>query len=580
MSAGRSGTLEREGQGTLAIEIPDAALEMGIQYIPWDLIFPDPQQPRVEADNDLRASIAAGGIRQPITVRPRPGAIGQYQIVDGERRWRGAEGVQSRIPCIVRLDLEDDAERVRTQLITNTGKLLTPVEEARAMAELMASRGGSVTDLAAYLGKPVTTVSQRLNLMQLGPWLDYIQQGVVKYTHAVDVLLRYRGCPDAVHAAVIRELAEATLLHATRADGSDDVETAFSSADDFEDAVAPRFKKHLYPISKKKGDPKPIFNTALHDRECECGGIELKGYDGKRRYCGNPEWWQPLEKAAKKEARAQAKASGTTTKPTRPAERLSFSVSEDVQVLQGPEWDVPKGYGRLVDTSGQWAVISPHARSNEGKEFDPRGVEFPSAALAVLGRTLLVKEQHPVVKEARRAWTQRWADRHAVLGAEFVAHVEKGARGVTTPAVATDTLVALVRVADRDLVHQLVEMATWLELDVAALAKANEKQYGWGDEGDQKRAAAVADGVRKIKPKDAVALLSAFVTAVHKDIDVPSLALLREQKAVAQEIIAAKHPFRAKAAGKGKKTRENAERLAAADDEPELGDAFVDEDFE
>lgn len=297
-----------EGQGTLAIEIPESAMALEIQYIPWDLIFPDPDQPRVEADSELKASIAAGGIRQAITVRPRPGAIGQYQIVDGERRWRGAQEVQTRIPCVVRLDMDDDFERVRAQLITNTGKPLTPVEEARAMAALMAAKQCSITELAQHLGKPVTTVSQRLNLMQLGPWLEYIQGGFIKYTHAAEVLLRYRGCPDAVHAEVIRTLAERTKLHATRTDGSAEVETAFDSVAAFENHVEPLFKKHLYPISKKKGDPKPIFETALHDRECTCGGIDVREWDGKRRYCGNPEWWGPREKAAKKEERAKAKA--------------------------------------------------------------------------------------------------------------------------------------------------------------------------------------------------------------------------------------------------------------------------------
>lgn len=288
-------------QTELAIEIPETAMSLEVQYLPWDLIFPDPQQPRVQADDELKASIAAGGIRQPITVRPRPGAIGQYQIVDGERRWRGAQGVQPRLPCIVRLDMDDDAERVRTQLIANTGKPLTPVEEARAMTALMASRGGSIADLAAYVGKPLTTVAQRLNLMQLGPWLDLIQRGAIKYTHAAEVLLRYRGCPDAVHEFVIDSLGGGGRV----ADG----DSWFASAEAFERIVEPLYRKHLYPIAKKKYDPKPIFETASHDRECTCGGIEMKDWDGfKRRYCGNPEWWQPKEKAAKKEERAKAKA--------------------------------------------------------------------------------------------------------------------------------------------------------------------------------------------------------------------------------------------------------------------------------
>src|SRR5690606_114214 len=123
-----------------------------------------------------------------------------------------------------------------------------------------------------------------------------------KYTHAAEVLLRYRGCPDVVHAAVIAAI-DSHFAAPREADGS-----AFASAEHFERVVEPQFKKHLYPIAKKKGDAKPAFETALHDRECSCGGIDLKEWDGKRRHCGNPEWWQPREKAAKKEERAKAKA--------------------------------------------------------------------------------------------------------------------------------------------------------------------------------------------------------------------------------------------------------------------------------
>lgn len=360
MSMGKQGAAEREGQGTLAIEIPETAMALEIQYIPWDLIYPDPEQPRVDADDELKASIAAGGIRQAITVRPRPGAIGQYQIVDGERRWRGAKGVQDRLPCVVRLDMEDDAERVRTQLIANTGRPLTPVEEARAMAALMTARGGSITELAAYLGKPVTTVSQRLNLMQLGPWLDLIQRGVVKYTHAAEVLLRYRGCPDAVHAAVIAGISSRFELQG--------YEDGFESASDFEHEVEPLYKKHLYPISKKKSDAKPIFETALHDRECSCGGIELKEWDGKRRYCGNPEWWQPLEKAAKKAERAKAKAkadkSGGTAAPAK------------AQEPKEPTWRVQERErqqfaGRIREQ--QDAILKPFVSAIKKASTKPKG---------------------------------------------------------------------------------------------------------------------------------------------------------------------------------------------------------------
>jgi hypothetical protein len=56
----------------LEIAIPDAAMRLKVEYLAHGRIHPDPRQPRVHADDELRASIAQGGVRQPITVRPIP----------------------------------------------------------------------------------------------------------------------------------------------------------------------------------------------------------------------------------------------------------------------------------------------------------------------------------------------------------------------------------------------------------------------------------------------------------------------------------------------------------------------------
>src|SRR5688572_32032367 len=55
-------------------------------------IVPNPFQPRREFSEqdlaDLVASIRENGLLNPITVRPAPGATGQYELVAGERRFR------------------------------------------------------------------------------------------------------------------------------------------------------------------------------------------------------------------------------------------------------------------------------------------------------------------------------------------------------------------------------------------------------------------------------------------------------------------------------------------------------------
>jgi hypothetical protein len=279
-----------------------------------------------------------------------------------------------------------------------------------------------------------------------------------------------------------------------------------------------------------------------------CGGVTLKDYQGTRKFCGNPEWWQPLEKAAKKEERANAKKSkkGSGAKKSS-GSKSAFFVPSDVAVLKGDEWSTPKGYTRLVDSYGAWVIVNSHKPADG---FDPRGLQFPSSALAVLGRLLLVKESHAVVKSAREAWVKKWADRLVVLEREFAAQLEKGVRGVATPAVAVDTLVAFVQAADGYPLRAMCEMAEILGLDIAPLLKAAEKSYGWGDERHEKRAKALGEAVRKMKPKDAATLLAAIVTAAHKELSVPSSVLRAEQQAVVSQILKSKHPWASKSAAK------------------------------
>src|SRR2546430_4172952 len=77
------------GRGLGAL-IPTGASVM--EELPTASVVPNPRQPRQtfddEAISDLAASIRQVGILQPVVVRPA--GDGTYQLVVGERRWRGA----------------------------------------------------------------------------------------------------------------------------------------------------------------------------------------------------------------------------------------------------------------------------------------------------------------------------------------------------------------------------------------------------------------------------------------------------------------------------------------------------------
>src|SRR3954449_7139570 len=65
----------------------------GARKVPVEFLRPNPRNPRKKfAEGDLgglAASIRERGIVQPIVVRPLPDLPDGYEIVAGERRWRG-----------------------------------------------------------------------------------------------------------------------------------------------------------------------------------------------------------------------------------------------------------------------------------------------------------------------------------------------------------------------------------------------------------------------------------------------------------------------------------------------------------
>src|SRR4051812_19756497 len=164
-----------------------------------------------------------------------------------------------------------------------------------------------VAALARDIGRPPSSVNDRLKLLQLGPWLALIDNGSVSLSMAVEHLVPLRGIPDEYHAEAIAKLT----------DGLTPGEQISENVEDFGHVVAREYDRYMYPLSKTKNsyDKQPLFNTKAHDAECSCGGISWggswQGVEAKgRKFCGNPDWWKPLHAAAKKKEREAAKESG------------------------------------------------------------------------------------------------------------------------------------------------------------------------------------------------------------------------------------------------------------------------------
>ena len=175
-----------------------------------DRISPNPDQPRrtftEEALAELAASVAAKGIIQPLILRNKPGADGQYEIVAGDRRWRAAQRAQlHEVPAIVR-DL-DDTEVLEIAIIENIQRAdLNAVEEAAGYRQLMDRFGHTQERLAEALGKSRSHIANLLRLLTLPDAVqDMIRDGALSAGHARALIT----APDPL--ALAREVVKAGL---------------------------------------------------------------------------------------------------------------------------------------------------------------------------------------------------------------------------------------------------------------------------------------------------------------------------------------------------------------------------------
>jgi ParB family chromosome partitioning protein len=180
------------GRGLAAI-LPEPSVERDeLRELPVELVKPNPRQPRTRFDPDalaaLAASIEAGGVVQPLLVRPLPD--GSYELVAGERRWRAAQqaGLE-RVPAIVRDSAE--AEMLQTALIENMVREdLNPVDEARACATLVEELGVSKGELARRVGRSRPAISNLIRLLDLpDEALEMLESGELSEGHGRALLL-------------------------------------------------------------------------------------------------------------------------------------------------------------------------------------------------------------------------------------------------------------------------------------------------------------------------------------------------------------------------------------------------------
>ena len=136
--------------------------------LPIEVIFPNPDQPRVNFSedelNELAESIKDHGLLQPILVRP----LGEnYQIVAGERRYQACMKLGlKKIP--VRIKEIPQEKVLELAIIENIQRSdLNPIEEAYGYRQLMEERGMTQAEVAKLMSKGRSTIANALRLLDL-----------------------------------------------------------------------------------------------------------------------------------------------------------------------------------------------------------------------------------------------------------------------------------------------------------------------------------------------------------------------------------------------------------------------------
>jgi len=136
-------------------------------------LVPAPWQREVDEKSekfaDLLAAVKADGVRKALDVRPRGGCDEDgYEVLDGGRRLRAATIAKLKtVPCIVHSWLTDAEACDLTYLAFLGREDLTPLQEGKAIAELLERHGDDAAAVASVVGKTVRWVRMRANLRWL-----------------------------------------------------------------------------------------------------------------------------------------------------------------------------------------------------------------------------------------------------------------------------------------------------------------------------------------------------------------------------------------------------------------------------
>lgn len=153
----------------IAMDDTPAQGSSAIYEVSLDTIAPNPEQPRIDFDNEsleeLASSIRELGIIQPLSLRMTDD--GSYQIIAGERRFRAAKlAGLATVPAYVRT--ANEAELTEMALIENIQREdLNAIEIALTFKKLIDQYNLTQERLSERIGKKRATIANFLRLLKL-----------------------------------------------------------------------------------------------------------------------------------------------------------------------------------------------------------------------------------------------------------------------------------------------------------------------------------------------------------------------------------------------------------------------------
>ena len=152
----------------------DPVARVTILHLPHTSLVPDPDNPRERYSPEDVAALAVsiqsiGGVEQPLLICP-DGAPGRYQVIDGHMRLAAAQSLGSRAP-LLKCELREGLSRKdRLLIMARTSSLFfakDPISEARHFRKLIDEEGVPRMDLAREIGRSITLIDSRLDLLRL-----------------------------------------------------------------------------------------------------------------------------------------------------------------------------------------------------------------------------------------------------------------------------------------------------------------------------------------------------------------------------------------------------------------------------